>query len=139
MSAKTRNASHYAQSLFRENPYLNIFWVDVQGSDLGRATRIDRFDQVFGEVGLQILGMDDLLSVLGVADRGAAFVEAMLHSLNNKSKSRWLVILDGVNTRLDVFFSGLGGAHPDNSRRRSPNSDQLYMDRYATPGTEDSI
>ncbi|KAK8867393.1 hypothetical protein PGQ11_005971 [Apiospora arundinis] len=108
MSRKTHNASHYARSMFQANPYhVNVFWIDVQSSDLGRATRIDRYDQVFGEIGLQLLGMDDLLGVLAVADRGAAFVDAMLHSMNNKSRDRWLIILDGVNTTLDVFFSGV--------------------------------
>ncbi|KAK8040252.1 chitin synthase activator [Apiospora marii] len=107
MSGKTLNVLHYAQSLKYTNFHWKVFWVNVQGSDLCRATRLDQFDQVFGEIGPHLLGMDDLLSVLAVADRGTSFVDAMLHSMNNKSRERWLVVLDGVNTGLNVFFSGV--------------------------------
>ncbi|KAK8054405.1 hypothetical protein PG996_013706 [Apiospora saccharicola] len=104
---KTRNAASYALSAAQQDPDLRVFWLDVRALGLEDATGIGQFDHAFGQIGLQLLDMEHLLGVLAIADRGAAFVEAMLQTTNAKSQERWLVILDGMDMNIEAFFSGV--------------------------------
>ena len=66
-----------------------------------------KWDWVLGQIGIQLLEMKDLLDVLAIADRGPAFVEAMLKIMNQKAKKDWVIVCDGVTTDLNAFFTEL--------------------------------
>ncbi|KAK8115457.1 hypothetical protein PG984_011959 [Apiospora sp. TS-2023a] len=94
-------------SRIASDSHLRVFWVDIKASSRLFQNQFIHFDWVLAQIGMQLLEMEDLLDVLAIADRGPAFVEAMLWIMNQTADKEWVIVWDGVTTDLNSFFSGL--------------------------------
>lgn len=87
-SVNTSIISRIASDYLRHSPDLQVFWVDIQALGLVRDHCITHFDWVLGQIGVELLEVSDLLGFLSKADHGPAFVEAMLQTMNKKTKKK---------------------------------------------------